>query len=412
MTFHKKSEAIKGASMHLLDSAILKTKSEGGDPLDAISKAFGEHVAEVMQKLGATNEQLEEMRKKSGLLTEQVSEISQKMARGGSRSGDEAPETIGQRFVNDERVKAFIDSDPSKGAVDFRVKATLTTATTDAAGSAGALATPAFRDSAVPLLRRRPRVRSLLPVIQVSSGSIEWPSQKGRTDGAAMVAEGSTKPSSDIQYELKTTAARVIAHWMKASKQVLEDAPQLRGIIDTELMDGLALKEEDQFLNGDNTGQNLYGLIPQATAFGAPNLPSLADINTMDVIALAMLQLANSYHDADGVILNPGDWLVMRTLKNSQGDYILGSPMQQVNPSLWGVPLVPTPAMAAKKFLVGQFQAAATIYDRWEARIELGYVNDDFVNNLVTILGEERLGLGVKRPDALIYGDFDAALNT
>jgi len=36
--------------------------------------------------------------------------------------------------------------------------------------------------------------------------------------------------------------------------------------------------------------------------------------------------------------------------------------------------------------------------------IEMGYVNEDFTKNLVTIRAEERLGLAVDRPAGVYYG--------
>jgi HK97 family phage major capsid protein len=65
------------------------------------------------------------------------------------------------------------------------------------------------------------------------------------------VAETALKPESDMKFELDNVPALVIAHWTKASRQVLDDLPQLMGIIDTEPLDGLALKEDLQILSGD-----------------------------------------------------------------------------------------------------------------------------------------------------------------
>lgn len=285
----------------------------------------------------------------------------------------------------------------------MRLKASITTATTNAAGSAGALSSP-YRDSLNQLPRTRRTVRDLLPAIKIEVGSVEYPNMVNRNLNAGMVAETATKPESDLQFELKTTAAKVIAHWMKASRQVLDDVPQLSNIIDSELLYGLALKEEQQLLSGDGTGQNLLGMIPQATAYAAPI--TVPGATAIDNIALAALQTSLALYEPDGVIVNPADWWAMRLTKDSQGRYIMGDPQSVVQPVLFGLPVVSTPAIAVDKFLVGAFKQAATIYDRWEARIEVGYVDKDFINNMVTVLAEERLAFAVKNVKALTYGDF------
>ncbi|WP_245465547.1 phage major capsid protein [Mesorhizobium sp. M6A.T.Ce.TU.016.01.1.1] len=94
-------------------------------------------------------------------------------------------------------------------------------------------------------------------------------------------------------------------------------------------------------------------------------------------------------------------------MKDGDGRYILGDPQAVVQPALFGLPVVPTKAMAVDKFLVGSYQQAGTLYDRWAARVEVSTEHADFfVRNLVAILAEERIGLAVKQPTALTYGDF------
>jgi hypothetical protein len=58
--------------------------------------------------------------------------------------------------------------------------------------------------------------------------------------------------------------------------------------------------------------------------------------------------------------------------------------------------------------LVGAVDASCALYVRQGSTIEMGYVNTDFTQNLITIRAEERLGLGVERPTAIRYGDFTA----
>ena len=127
----------------------------------------------------------------------------------------------------------------------------------------------------------------------------------------------------------------------------------------------------------------------------------------LDTVGTAILQAALAEFPADGIILHPADWMRIRLLKDADGRYILGDPQATVAPNLFGVPVVATQAMAVDSFLVGNFMAAATLYDRWAARVEVSTEHADFfTRNLVAILAEERLGLAIKQRSALVYGDF------
>ena len=91
--------------------------------------------------------------------------------------------------------------------------------------------------------------------------------------------------------------------------------------------------------------------------------------------------------------------------------YLIGNPQGTLSPTLWGIPIVTTQAIAQDKFLTGAFRLGAQIFDRWDARVEISTEDDqNFRKNLVTILAEERLGLAVYRPEAFIKGDFSDAV--
>jgi HK97 family phage major capsid protein len=203
---------------------------------------------------------------------------------------------------------------------------------------------------------------------------------------------------------------RTIAHWTLASRQILDDMSQLRGIIDTELLYGLGYVEELQLLNGAGTGTDLNGLYTQATAFASPYGGTLTAATKIDVILAAILQNALANQPATGVVIHPSDWTEIRGIKNADGEYIMGPPGADVEPRLFGLPVVATAAMTVDKFLVGNFQAS-TLYDRWSARVEVSTEDsDNFRKNLVTLLAEERIGLAVKQTTAFTKGDFSDAI--
>lgn len=335
-------------------------------------------------------------------LRAKLDDLEQRAAREGG-DGEEA-KSFGERFVEDERVKAFLANEPTSGRVDARFKATISSATTNAAGSAGAGVQTTRLPGILELPQRRMTVRDLLSQGRMDGSTLEYVRETGFTNSAAPVAELAAKPESDLRFDLVSTSAKVIAHWMKASRQILSDFAQLRSVIDQRLMYGLAFAEENQLLNGDGTGQNLNGIIPQATAFTAPI--TITTPTEIDNLRLAMLQAELALFPSTGVVLNPKDWARIELEKDTTGRYIIGNPQGTISPTIWGLPVVTTQAIAEDKFLAGAFKLGAQVFDRWDARVEVGYVNDDFTKNLVTILAEERLALAVYRPEAFVFGDF------
>jgi HK97 family phage major capsid protein len=352
----------------------------------------------------STKEKADEALLKLNGINEQLATIEQKLARGGDSNSDEE-KSLGEKFIGSDSFKSLAGSAGQRGKANMEVKATITLATTNAAGSAGAGVRATRLPGVLELPQRRLTVRDLITQGQMDGNSLEYVRETGFVNNAATVAEGAAKPGSDLKFDLITTGAKVIAHWMKASRQVLDDFAQLRSIIDNRLLYGLAYKEEQQLLNGDGTGQNLLGIIPQATAFAAPI--TLTSPTSIDLMRLAMLQAALAEFPATGHVMNPIDWAWVETLKDGEGRYIIGNPQGTIAPTLWGLPVVTTQSIAVDKFLTGAFRLGAQVFDRWAARVELATENeDDFIKNLVTVLAEERLALAVYRPEAFIYGDF------
>ncbi|MBD3818396.1 MAG: phage major capsid protein [Brevundimonas diminuta] len=383
-------------------------KADFDQKLDGVKALAEKAVADAQKGVDATGAQKEVI---DGALTAmneakaRLDDLEQKMARGGG-DPDQGEKSIGEQFTESEGFQNFQASGFSKSARggDMQIKATLTSATTAAAGSVGDAVQSTRLPGILPLPQRRLTVRDLLSQGRMDGSTLEYVKETGFTNSAAPVAEGTQKPESDLQFELVTTSAKVIAHWMKASKQILSDVSQLRSVIDQRLLYGLAYAEEQQLLNGSGSGQNLHGIIPQATAYAAPI--TISGATSIDMMRLAMLQAALAEYPATGHVMNPIDWAFIETLKDSEGRYIIGNPQGTASPTLWSLPVVTTQAIAVDKFLTGAFKLGAQVFDRWDARVETGYVDKDFILNLVTILAEERLALAVYRPEAFIYGDF------
>ena len=250
-------------------------------------------------------------------------------------------------------------------------------------------------------------IRQLIPTIGVTSNAVNSLRESSWTNDAAEVAQTAAKPESDIVFAPYNVVIETVAHWIKVSNQLLADAPAVAAYIDTRLRDGLAQRIDLQLLKGNGTSPNLSGLTDAGnfTAFTPTSGANLAEsINKAKYNRWAVGEVV------DTVIVNPADWAALEILREGAGTgaYLYGVPGTNASMSVFGLQVVLSANMTAGQFLIGSLRGAATIYQRQGAVVEMGYVNDDFTKNLVTIRAEERLGLAVDRPASIMYGAITA----
>lgn len=367
------------------------------------TKEIGEKAMAEVKKVGdmsaETKAKVDEFMLKQGELQAALREVQQKQAAGAGNEEDSL--SVGQIVVNSPAVKAAQEAIASgrKANASVQVKAITT-----AANSVGQAIAPDRREGIMMLPNRRMTVRNLLMPGNTSSGVITYSKETGFTNNAAPVAEGTRKPESSITAVSVTETVKKIATYIKASTEVLADLPQLRSLIDFRLRYMLAFREEAQLLMGSGVGNNINGLYTQASAF-APPAGVTAATSPIDRLRIALLQSELAEFPSDGMVLNPIDWANIEMQKDAEGRYLIGNPQGTLAPTLWNRPVVATQAMTVGNFLAGAFGMGAQIFDREDANVVIATENeDDFVNNLVTLLIEERLALAVYRPEAFIRG--------
>lgn len=377
-------------------------------------KRIAETTNTEVKRLGTLTEETKKLADdamvKHNEIAARMTEIEQNMVRGPGEP--EERKSFGRRVVeSDEMKEGLARLARGKGSVSVECKAIISSLTTDANGSAGDLIVPDRRGLIDPV-QRRMTIRDLLTPGNTSSNAIQYVKETGFVNAAATHTEtaGTRKPQSDIKFDLMTTGVTTIAHWVQATKQILDDVPMLQSYLDGRLRYGLMYKEEEQLLMGGGTGTDLNGIYTQATAFTSP-ITALAGATKIDVIRLAMLQAFLAEYPANGVVMHPTDWAGIELTKETGGKYLMADPAGNLQKRLWALPVVDTQAMTGGKFLVGAFQLGAQIFDREEATVTISTEDDqNFTKNLVTILAEERLALAVYRPEAFVKGDFAAAI--
>jgi len=277
-----------------------------------------------------------------------------------------------------------------------------------ATGSSGALVQNDVQPGALAILQREINVLDLIPRLTTESDTIEWVQETTFTNNAAMVAEATattgttgTKPESALAYQTQTTPVRTLAHWIPVTNKTLSDAPQIRGIINSRLLLGLQLALETQVVSGDGTGENFLGILNNNI-----NVQALGTDNVLDAIfkGRTLVRVTGKARPT-AVVMHPTNWQAARLARENSatgtlGGYLMGPPSMVGANTLWGLPVVESEAITLGTALVGDFSMGCTLFDREQAVVRVGFVNDQFIRNIQTLLAELRAAFIVWRPTA------------
>ena len=363
----------------------------------AIDAAIQKYEGQLEVNGKVSQEAKDEVKALSEKFESTITDLSQKLEGIKTSAKDSVIETAGAEFIKSEAFKSLVAGNTQRARLEVKNTVTSGTTTVFPQQNAGIISGD-FK----PLT-----IRQLFRAIPVASNMVNSLREASWTNDAAEVSQGAAKPESDITFEQYNVPITTVAHWIKVSNQLLADAPAVVAYIDTRLRDGLAQRIDAQLLNGNGTSPNLSGITDSGnyTAYTA----SSGDL-LVDAINRAKYALWAKGYMPDAVIVNPADWGAMeRTREGSgSGNYLYGMPGAAGNANPFGVRIVLSANMTQGNFAIGAFDMACALYNRQGATVEMGYINADFTNNLVTIRAEERLGLGVEKPSAIYYGSITA----
>lgn len=209
-------------------------------------------------------------------------------------------------------------------------------------------------------------------------------------------AQGDTKATASARFERRTADIFTIASVSKAAEQVLQDIESLRTYIVSHSLYRLRAKAEAEVLSGASSS-GIQGIATQATVFNTSN-------SSADAVGAAIAELRVDGWDASVVVLHPRDWFVIQSERATEGEYVAGGWSSPAAPTIWNVPVVLNRNLQEGTGLVMDRRAAAVL-DRQRPTFAVGYVNDDFERNLITMRAEMRLGLVVYSPQAILQFD-------
>ena len=232
-------------------------------------------------------------------------------------------------------------------------------------------------------------------------GSVDYYEETTVTNNAAATAEGIAKPESALGWTLRTEPVRKIATWIPATDEVLADNAFLEGQIRGRLTWMVQRVEEAEVVSGSGVAPHLLGFLGRAIQTYAKQA---ADANP-DAIYQAMQRVrgatGSGFAEPTGVVMNPTNWTAIQLLKTADGLYIWGHPSEPGPERIWGKLVRQTTGIAAGTALVGAFRPHSEVIRRAGITVTLSTEHaNNFIENKVTILAEERLALAVYRPSA------------
>jgi HK97 family phage major capsid protein len=380
-------------------------------------KKYGETTEATGKRIADLGKTIDDMQGDVKSFDERLQATEKKMNHPGYTQTAQT-KSLGQMFVDSEEFKsAQARGLRHTGSVNLEgsfFRKDISNATASAGNIIDALRLPEiYRQSGGD---REVHIRDFMNVGQTSEGSIEYmvddnaspPQAAPQYNSQSGATELVAKKSSNWTFDLVTVPVRTLAHFVVASRQILNDVPRLRSYVDNQLRYGLALEEDAQILYGTGTGGDLTGIMTNTAIQNAGGVASGDTILDHLRKAIALGRVAE--YAMNGMLLHPTDWSNIELLKGNDDHYLWVTVPNGGEPRLWRVPVYETTAINAGDFLVGNWTLAAQLLDREQTTLRIAEQHDDlFVKNGVVILAEERVALTVFRPKAFVKGSFDPA---
>lgn len=306
--------------------------------------------------------------------------------------------------ANSERINKF-KSD--KSAFSFDVKAIMT----ESANFVNEVVEP----TRVPGIKYGPeraaRVRNFLAQGTTSSNTVYYTRETAFTDATAITGEGAGKPQNDLTLSQLSAPVYKIASHFRVSEEALNDLDALSSHIALRGVEKYLNVEDTQLLYGTGSSQ-IEGLTVSSTDY-AMDAYTDADAQEYDVLIQAVRQLRDTNYNPTAAMVSIDRFVRMIQRKDSEGRYIMPDPVifGAQRPTVLGIPIIATNAMADDDFLVADFPMMTTLFDREGVNVRFYEQDqDNAIKNLVTVVIEGRLALPTYLPGAGRYGNFADAI--
>jgi HK97 family phage major capsid protein len=395
--------ARRGELRATIENHLETVKLSGGNGLDPKTKAMRSEWDQLQARI---KQQADEV-KRAGVL-----QLGQQSRGGHRRAGERATHTGGQlsplAFPDEElrrlQTSAMRGEHARIEARDF--------------STADALL-PASLQPIVVAAQHENRLLDRLPALSIDQPSTVFIRHVSTTGVPAVTAEGQPKAEVTLNTDSLTATAKKLAAHTAVSYELISDFTQFHSYVNVELFRQVVDLENAELLLGGFPGITGSGSTEAEPAgpegivgfYATPGIlthdastDTGTNVTALDSIEIAIneLRIGPALATPDLLILNPSTWSAMRRVKNTLGQFLVApDPTRDVASSLWDVDVLVTTQNPAGMGLLISTSEFGYVAVREGLSLRLGWSGEDFTNNLLRSVAEERLTLAVTRPPAV-----------
>lgn len=268
---------------------------------------------------------------------------------------------------------------------------------------------------------QQPFIEQFATVTRTSKPVYTYADYIPKEGDVAFLAESAAKSQLDLKLQVRTVSPKKAAGYEVMSTEAIQDIPRLQSEATMHVLKKYLLKRQNGILFGDGLNDTPLGVTAQASAFdytkvdpNADPANKVSDPNLYDCIIAAATQIFNSFNYTDEneyypnvAFMNPTDLYALKLKKNEFGMYLFPQfQMNQGNNEIDNLKLVAKRQIPAGKLLIGDF-TMLRIINYIDYSVKMGWINDQFIKNLFTMVGEGRFYTVIRNLDklAFIYDD-------
>ena len=223
---------------------------------------------------------------------------------------------------------------------------------------------------------------------------IDW--DETTVKAAAAVAEGDPFPESTAKFKGYTLALRKIGDTLPVSEEFFEDEEMAAGELGLFLDTNVEDKIDSQLVIGDNTGENLKGLVSSVPAY-TPVASGIADANIYDLINKVVESITSTggaKYSPDFVAMNIADINKLKLKKDTTNNYVFDFN----DPRIGSLNIIEDNNVVANTLYVGDSRFAR-IYEMGGVVLSEGYGANQFTEDMMTLKARKRLAFLIREAD-------------